>query len=76
MSQFNYKNIRLTWSMCPNLTKKTPEIGQLNLFCCLYFQLSEEIFIIDVVLSTAKNTVISPDFLVWKLGEITVFFAV
>ena len=25
--------------------------------------------------TTANNTVISPNFLVWKLGEITVFFA-
>ena len=25
---------------------------------------------------TEKNTVISPNFLVWKLGEITAFFAV
>ena len=25
---------------------------------------------------TTKNTVISPNFLVWKLGDITAFFAV
>ena len=29
-----------------------------------------------IISNTLKNTIISPNFLVWKLGEITVFFAV
>ena len=47
--------MRLTWSMWPNLTIKTPEIGQLKLLCCLYFQLLEEICIINVVTMLIQN---------------------
>ena len=31
---------------------------------------------ICLVTYTTKNTIISPNFLVWKLGDITAFFAV
>ena len=42
---------------------------------CLFYNSSTSIFKF-LFGCTAKNTVISTKFLVWKLGEVTVFFAV